>query len=102
MEGLTLGEIAKALALFGAIATPIALVLRCILKPFLNMEKRVKALEDSDKVQEWRIQDSMEQRALLINGMHAVLEGLIEQGCNGPVKTAKKEIENYLKGRPFK
>lgn len=33
---------------------------------------------------------------LLTKGMAAVLDGLVQQNCNGPVKKAKEEFESYL------
>jgi hypothetical protein len=47
--------------------------------------------EDTAKIQEVRA-DVM----ILAESIRAVLEGLIEQGCNGPVKEAKEKLDHYL------
>jgi hypothetical protein len=37
-----------------------------------------------------------EEQAIIVYGVLACLKGLREQGCNGPVKEAIGEIEEYL------
>lgn len=37
-----------------------------------------------------------EEQAIIVYGVLACLKGLMEQGCNGPVKEAVGEIEEYL------
>ena len=109
MEGLTLGEIAKAIGLIAGMVIPIVATIRWAAKPFKDfndtfkgLEQRVCYLEAKNDEQDAKIKDSMEQRRLLMRGMYAVLEGLKELKCNGPVTAAKDEIEEYLKEAPFK
>ena len=47
--------------------------------------------EDTAKIQEVRA-----DVIILAESIRAVLEGLIEQGCNGPVKEAKEKLDHYL------
>lgn len=47
--------------------------------------------EDTAKIQEVR-----SDVFILTESVRAVLEGLIEQGCNGPVKEAKEKLDHYL------
>lgn len=40
-----------------------------------------------------------EENEILLRTMLGILDGLIEQGCNGPVKQAKKELIDYMSER---
>jgi len=46
--------------------------------------------------QETEIADIKEEQEILTIGVLACLKGLHEQGCNGPVTSAIKEIEEHL------
>ena len=46
--------------------------------------------------QEKEIQDIKEEQEILTIGVLACLKGLSEQGCNGPVTDAIKQIEEHL------
>ena len=43
-----------------------------------------------------KTQELKSEVMLLTKGMAAVLDGLVQQNCNGPVKKAKEEFEGYL------
>ena len=43
-----------------------------------------------------KTQELKSEVMLLTKGMSAVLDGLVQQNCNGPVKKAKEEFESYL------
>ena len=43
-----------------------------------------------------KTQELKSEVMLLTKGMAAVLDGLVQQNCNGPVKKAKEEFESYL------
>ena len=43
-----------------------------------------------------KTQELKSEITLLTKGMAAVLDGLVQQNCNGPVKKAKEEFESYL------
>lgn len=45
---------------------------------------------------EAKIQEVRSDVIILAESIRAVLEGLIEQGCNGPVKEAKEKLDHYL------
>lgn len=62
---------------------------------------RMDYLEACTLSQQKQINDSIKQREILVYGMSAVLQGLIEQGCNGEVHEAKDVLDNYLKSKPF-
>ena len=42
------------------------------------------------------VEDSKHERLILLKGQLACLKGLQEQGCDGPVKQAINDIENYI------
>lgn len=43
-----------------------------------------------------------EEQTLLVEGILACLQGLKEQGCNGPVTKAIEKYENYLNQKAHK
>ena len=43
-----------------------------------------------------KLQEVRSDIAILAEAIRAVLEGQIEQGCNGPVKQAKEKLDHYL------
>lgn len=45
------------------------------------------------------ISDLKQEQRLLVHGILACLKGLSEQGCNGPVTEAIKEIEEHLNNK---
>ena len=54
-----------------------------------NLKKEIDCLKSE-------VQDSKEERLILLKGQLACLKGLKEQGCNGPVTHAIDDIEDYL------
>ena len=52
---------------------------------FLKQEK-----QDKD------IKSIKEEQSVLVHGVLACLQGLREQGCNGPVTAAIEQIENHI------
>ena len=93
MAEITLGQIASAIAIFSTIGG-FAFAIYKFLKTYVtgkieNLETRVAYLEAE-------MDDSKEERLILVNGVLACLKGLKEQGCNGPVTEGIKQIENYL------
>ena len=53
-------------------------------------------IENTHADTEAKFQQIITEQYILTKSMLAVLEGLIEQGCNGPVTKAKNELEKYL------
>ena len=43
-----------------------------------------------------KIQDIKIEITILTKSMSAILDGLIQQGCNGPVTEAKKNLDEFL------
>ena len=43
-----------------------------------------------------KLQEIRSDIAILAEAIRAILEGQIEQGCNGPVKQAKEKLDHYL------
>ena len=66
-------------------------VIFAIYKWYLKQEK-----QDKD------IQAIKEEQTILTQGVLACLKGLKEQGCDGPVTLAIKQIENYLNKQAHK
>ena len=104
-------------AVLGALGTIIVLIVKAV-RWFDRQEKQdtdikeqktkhdddIKALQekhDAD-MKELRqdirkeLSDQREEMQLIICGVLASLQGLSEQGCNGPVTTAIKQFETYL------
>ena len=66
-------------------------VIFAIYKWYLKQEK-----QDKD------IQTIKEEQTILTQGVLACLKGLKEQGCDGPVTLAIKQIENHLNKQAHK
>ena len=58
---------------------------------FLKQEK-----QDND------IKSIKEEQSVLVHGVLACLQGLREQGCNGPVTAAIEQIENHINKQAHK
>ena len=54
-----------------------------------------KVLENNKKQNEF-INAMQEEQTLICYGLRGALQGLVEQGCNGPVSEAINKIEKYL------
>lgn len=65
-----------------------------------NYNERLQALENkidySHCETEAKMQEIKSEVLILTKGMAAVLDGLIQQKCNGPVSKAKKELDDFL------
>jgi len=51
---------------------------------------------ESNKKQSEVIKEIQEEQTLICYGLRGALEGLIEQGCNGPCKDALNLLEKHL------
>ncbi len=51
---------------------------------------------ESIKLQKQDIRSIKEEQRLLCYGLKGALQGLIEQGCNGPCKDALDKLEKHL------
>ena len=45
---------------------------------------------------EAKVQELKAEVLMLTKSMSAVMDGLIQQGCNGPVTAAKKNLDEFL------
>lgn len=75
----------------GAIVTSLAAIGGVILL-FAKIIKRFESVEESNKCRK-------EESNILLESTDAILDGLIQMKCNGPVTTAKKKLADYLYNR---
>ena len=55
------------------------------------------ARQEQQNEQQWRaIRQSREEQTLICYGVRACLQGLIEQGCDGPCKDALTKLDKHL------
>ena len=92
---IDLGAIAAWMGTITAIGTPLT-VMAVKIGRFL---KRLDNLEDWTRHQQADIEDSKQEREILLQASLACLKGLEEQGCNGPVKKGIEDIEAFLYDR---
>lgn len=57
---------------------------------------RINELQRMTKAQQAYIDDSMEERELIIRSLLGVIQGLQELGANGPTKKTESDIKDYL------
>lgn len=100
MEHITLGQILVAIAGITAIIKFVQLIYDLIKKGTLDKINQntedIKELKNEVGYLKSEVQDSKEERLILVNGILACLKGLKEKGCNGPVTEGINQIENYL------
>lgn len=100
MENVTLGQITAALGTILAIAAFFVAIYKwykvSITDRFTKLEGELKELKDVQTKQGKEINDSKEERMILLKGQLACLQGLKQGGANGPVTQAIEEINNYL------
>lgn len=65
-------------------------------KKLSNDQNNINKIEEITIRQQQYIEDSMEERELIIRSLLGVVQGLQEVGANGPTKKAEKEIQEYL------
>ena len=100
MDNITVGQIVAAMGTLTIIVGFFVAIFKWykinFSDKFLKIEKRLDALEEKTEFQDKEIQESKEERLILLKGQLACLKGLKEQGCNGPVTKAISDIEGYL------
>jgi len=93
MDDITLREIYSGVLLIAGIAGPLLAIYswykRKVEDRIDKLEARVEKLEKSNVTQ-------FEELTILLKGQLACLQGLKEQGCNGPVTQAIDDINDYL------
>ena len=100
MEYITLGQIGAGVALIFGIIKFIEYVYNLLKNTTLDKISQnandIKELKAEVGLLKSEVQDSKEERLILVNGVLACLKGLKEQGCNGPVTIGIQQIEEYL------
>ena len=96
MDDITLREIYNFVLLIAGIGGPFLAIYswykRKIEDRIDKLETRVEKLEKSNVTQ-------FEELTILLKGQLACLQGLKEQGCNGPVTQAIDDINDYLQSK---
>lgn len=100
MGTITINDIVGALAILTAIVTPVVAIYKIykktILDRFEKLEKKIDESENNIKKLKSENEITKKESILLIESVQACLKGLKEQGCNGPVTEAIKNIDDYL------
>lgn len=89
-----MGTVSGIIISISSVITALGVILGVILsvhKWYLKQEK-----QDDD------IKSIKEEQSLLTQGVLACLQGLKEQGCDGPVTIAIEKIENYINQQAHK
>lgn len=100
MGGITVEQIITWIGDLGILIGAIFGMYRFYKKNFADtineLKKRVGSLEERCNMQDKDIQDSKEERLILLKAQLACLKGLKEQGCNGAVTQSIADLEEYL------
>ena len=100
MENITIGQIISVLTCLSVLAGFFIAIFKFYKSnfsdKFTKLDKRVTALEERMDQQENEMGESKEERLILLKSQLACLEGLKQQGANGPVTKAIDEINEYL------
>jgi hypothetical protein len=92
---LTWQSIITASAIVGAVVALVSYFTKVV----RWVDKQTKQDESINQLRQHHEEDMKiikEEQAIIVYGVLACLKGLREQGCNGPVKEAIGEIEEYL------
>lgn len=100
MENITIGQIVGVVSSLGILAGFFFGIYNFIKKVVLDKieanRQEIEQLKKDMKHVKRDVEDSKEERLILLKGQLACLKGLKEQGCNGPVTIAINDIENYI------
>lgn len=100
MENITIGQLVGAVGTITVLASFFFGIYKFIKSVVLDkINKNTNDIENLKKEIDClksEVQDSKEERLILLKGQLACLKGLKEQGCNGPVTHAINDIEDYL------
>ena len=109
INNLTLKDLSVSIVLIASILGPIIAIIRWykfrIGDRLCDMEARQQDFEDrldilSDETRQSFV-EFKENDKVIITGLIACLEGLVEKGCNGPVKNGLKELKSYLINKSY-
>lgn len=73
-------------------------VIATLFKTSFKFYELIKHQEEQDEA----IKDIKEELALILDGMHATLDGLEQQGCNHTVPATKEKLYNHLNKQSHK
>ena len=91
-----------ALSMWLGVLLTLVSVIALIVKPINNIKKAFEQECKKNRYQDKQIKDSLEQRHIMTVTLLAILEGLMQQGCNHNVTEQYKILKNYLNDRPFR
>lgn len=75
----------------------------CVIKEQIGRDyKRLNELEKLIESQQDSINDSLQERELILKSLMRISQGLQELGANGPTKQAENEIQEFLIQRAHK
>lgn len=101
MDNITIGEIIKAIGSITAIAVFFIAIFKWykshITDRFKIIDEDIRDLKKSLRNHQEEINESKEERLILLKGQLACLKGLHNDlNCNGPVTQGIADLENYL------
>lgn len=101
MENITIGQIISAITgltiIVGFFVAIFKWYKKNIADKFSDLNSRLKTIEYLEKNYKKELQDSKEERFILLRGQLACLKGLHDDlNCNGPVSQGIKDLEEYL------
>jgi guanylate kinase len=100
MENITVGQIVGAIGTLTVIVGFFVAIFKWYKSNFTDkfndIESRLQELEDKTKNQGKEMQESKNERLILLKGQLACLEGLQQNGVSEPVTQAINEIKTYL------
>ena len=101
MENITIGEIIKAIGSITAIAVFFVAIFKWyksnVTDRFKLIDEDISDLKKSLRNHQEEINESKEERLILLKGQLACLKGLHNDlNCNGPVTQGIADLENYL------
>ena len=101
MDNITIGEIIKALGSITAIAVFFIAIFKWyksnVTNRFKLIDEDISDLKKSLRNHQEEINESKEERLILLKGQLACLKGLHNDlNCNGPVTQGIADLENYL------
>ncbi len=101
MDNITIGEIIKAIGSITAIAVFFIAIFKWyksnVTDRFKIIDEDIRDLKKSLRNHQEEINESKEERLILLKGQLACLKGLHNDlNCNGPVTQGIADLENYL------
>lgn len=87
-------EILTVIAAIGAAGAVVIAIIKSLLKVYELVQHQNE--QDAD------IKAIKEELALIVDGVHACLDGLEQQGCNHSVPVAKEKLYNHINEKAHK